>query len=56
MKQADSQHSLRSFASNEELEKERLDLLDQEDPSQRENNEPQSPIPAPLDGASTVSI
>lgn len=48
MKQSDSQRSLHSFASSDdELEKERLDLLDQTgDLSQGENDKP---IPSPLD-------
>ena len=50
MKKSDSQHSLHSFASDEKLEKEQLDLLKQGDPSQGENDEHSTP--APLDEAS----
>ena len=60
MKRSDSQHSLHSLhslASDEELEKECLDrLLDQEDLSQGETDEPQCPISAPLDEASISSM
>lgn len=53
MQHGDSQRSLRGYASDEELENERMDLLDQGNMSQGENEEPQHPIPAPLDEAST---
>ena len=50
MKQSDSQRSLHSFASDDELEKERLDrLLGEEDLSQGENDEP--PLQAPLEAS-----
>ena len=58
MKQSDSQRSLHSFASrsDDELEKERLDqLLDDEDLSQGETEEPQHPLQAPLE-ASVLGI